>query len=416
MKILRKAILTLLLLIILLPTPIDAKNNKDKSNNNKSPKYVFLFIGDGMGWSTVSVTESYLSYKEGELGGSRLCFTKFPVYGTAWTHSANKRVTDSAASGTTLATGIKTNNKRLGTDPEGKAVSNISEILHKKGYNIGIMTNVPLNHATPGAFYAHVKNRREYINVTMQLPKSNFEFFAGDGFIKTFEMHGDCADCYEYLEKHGYTVSYGVEEYNAKYQDGKKMVFVQERRKGKNSPTFTELTDINKNYVIEPDSLTVSLGTMMNLCLNQFTDQKPFFIMCEGGTIDWAAHEQKTIKTIEAVMDMDSAVQVAYDFYLQHPEETLIIVTADHDTGTPNIGWDGACNWEEIEKLEFDDEYIENFKKANRKINEKIGIRWADDNHMGNMVPVFAIGKGAENFAGGLDNTDIVKRILGLKK
>ena len=123
-------------------------------------KYVFLFIGDGMGTSHVDVTESYLSYKAGKLGGEQLLFTTFPVFGTATNYSANSPVTDSSAAGTAIACGGKTNNSWLGVDPEGNPYESVAEVLKDEyGYKVAVISNVPVNHATPASFYGHNKSR-----------------------------------------------------------------------------------------------------------------------------------------------------------------------------------------------------------------------------------------------------------------
>ena len=122
-------------------------------------KYVFYFIGDGMGTNQVLGTEMYLSELKGEIGRERLCMTQFPYSGQAATFSASNGITDSAAAGTCLASGKKTNNGVLGQDAKGKDVKTVAETLKAEGWGVGIMTSVAIDHATPGAFYAHVPSR-----------------------------------------------------------------------------------------------------------------------------------------------------------------------------------------------------------------------------------------------------------------
>ncbi len=153
-----------------------------KKDDTKA-KYIFLFIGDGMGANHVATAESYLSYKAGKIGGEQLVFTTFPYHGTATNFSANRHVTCSAASGTAIACGSKTDNSKLGMDKDGNALKSVAKELKEDGYKIGIITTVPINHATPGAFYASVPYRGDYYEVSCQLPESGFEFFAGSGFI-----------------------------------------------------------------------------------------------------------------------------------------------------------------------------------------------------------------------------------------
>ena len=154
----------------------DAEARVKKSE--KPAKYIFVMIGDGMGATQVAAAESYLSYKEGKLGGEQLTFTQFPVLGLCTTYSADSNITDSAASGTAIATGNKTDNHSLGVAPDGTPLKSMAYTLHEKGYNVGIMSSVPVNHATPGAFYAHRKDRNDYYEISLEMPESGFEFFA----------------------------------------------------------------------------------------------------------------------------------------------------------------------------------------------------------------------------------------------
>ena len=140
--------------------------------------------------------------------------------------------------------------------------------------------------------------------------------------------------------------------------------------------------------------------------------------MCEGGTIDWVAHVNRTMPTIKLVQELDDAVKVAYEFYEKHPDETLIIVTADHDTGGASVGfgkdwvndqprwhildsaWNAAGQKNDLNEVE------------NKKLNDAAFIGWTTYYHTGADVPVFAIGKGAERFCGKMDNTDFKAKIL----
>jgi alkaline phosphatase len=154
---------------------------------------------------------------------------------------------------------------------------------------------------------------------------------------------------------------------------------------------------------------------MLGLALEFIGNEKPFFIMSEGGVIDWAAHDNRTMSTVEEILEFDDAIKVAYEFYKKHQDETLIIVTADHETGGMTLGCgEYSINWEALEK-----EWIESGKKnvldeeGNRELNERCSIGWTTDSHTGGAVPVYAIGAGAERFTGRMDNTDIKGKILG---
>lgn len=380
----------------------------EKIESQKPAKYVFLFIGDGMGWTNVSVAESYLAYTDSLMGGPQLTFTQFPVYGSSWTYSNNERVTDSAAGGTAIATGKKTDNGHIGTAPDGSPIKSIAYDLHEKGYNIGIMSNVPVNHATPASFYGQTFDRNEYRTITKQIAQTGFEFFGGDGFID-FDNVEEGVNSDEYLESKNYAVAYGPTEFKNRLAEGKNMVFAQAHCRKNEDTGFNADTDKTKEYKIEKDPDRVSLGEMMQLCLDKIGDKKPFFIMCEGGDIDWASHSNQTMAMIRDFEDMDSAVKLAYEFYQKHPDETLIIVTADHETGTPTVGYKYHLDWAKFEEAEKSGEKLD--KEANKELNRS-GVAWASGNHSGNVVPVFAVGKGAEKFAGVMENTDIKGKIL----
>ena len=174
-----------------------------KEAADQKAKYIFYFIGDGMGHSIISVTESYLSYKAGKLGGEQLTMTTFPVTGDVTTYSDNSIVTCSAAAGTALACGVKTTNGFLGRTPDGVPAKSIAFDLKEEGYKVGIMSSVPINHATPAAFFATPENRNKYYEITQAIPESGFEFFASTGFIGFYPADETLPDSEALLESKG---------------------------------------------------------------------------------------------------------------------------------------------------------------------------------------------------------------------
>ena len=377
-----------------------------QAKKKDTPKYVFLFIGDGMSYNNVALTESYLSYKEGKLGGEQLLFTQFPAHGSATSHSADRRVTDSSASGTAISTGSKTNNAMLGVDPEGKNLKSISYELKEDGYNIGIISSVPINHATPSSFYANSNSRYDYYTITEQLPASGFEYYAGSGMINYFgdDKNNPSESSAAMLEKNGINVCFSMEEAEEAIENGDRMLVCQPYNKE------TEAANYDAGGA-EPEG-HIHLSEMLELGIKRLTDKKPFFIMCEGGEIDWSAHAQKTMPTIFSIIEFDKAIQVAYDFYEKHPKETLIIITADHGTG--GVSFSEDPDWESMEKIwKESGNRNELDGNANREMNEKHNIDWGTTHHTGEPVPVYAVGKGAEKFVGRMDNTDIKGKILG---
>lgn len=371
-------------------------------------KYIFLFIGDGMGNSQVAVTEAYLSWKEGRLGGAQLSFTQFPVFGTATSHSANSNITDSSAAGTAIAAGEKTNNGYLGVDPEGNPVKSMSYDLKEDGYSIGIISSVPVNHATPGSFYGHNKDRGGYYAITQEIPATGFEYFASAGILHYFGPDGNSESSADILEQQGYDVCFGKADFEQSRKTNDKIVLCQEYNK--------DVEPVNYDSTGNKPEGEITLAEMVQYGIDFLGTEDPFFIMCEGGEIDWACHSNKTLPMINATIAFSDAVNVAYQFYKQHPDETLIVVTADHATGGVALGAKGRyeSRFEELEKSWAENDNSNNLDhKANRELNDKALIGWTTGGHTGEPVPVYAVGVGAKKFSGRIDNTDIKGKILG---
>ena len=300
-------------------------------------KYVFYFIGDGMGTNQVLGTEMYLSELKGEIGRQRLCMTQFPYSGQAATFSASNGITDSAAAGTCLASGKKTNNGVLGQDAKGKDVKTVAETLKAEGWGVGIMTSVAIDHATPGAFYAHVPSREMYYEIGTQLALSNFDFFGGAAFHqpnpKEGNHHVTSENLYNLCEEQGYTLAHGFEEAQ-QLMDAQKMILMQTTDGiDRNKPSY------NIPYAIDRRADDLTLEQIVQTAIPFLAARyDKFFMMVEGGMIDYASHGNDAATAFGEVIAMDQALRVAYDFYLSHPDETLIVVTADHETGGLALG------------------------------------------------------------------------------
>ena len=374
-------------------------------------KYIFLFIGDGMSASGVDLTESWLSYKAGKVGGENLTMSTFPVYGHCTTFSHDRHATCSAAAGTAIATGVKTTKNRIATDPDGNELESISYVLQREGYNVALMSSSPVNHATEASFFAKEETRNNFYEITKAIPETGFQFFGGSGFIQFYGKDGQQESSAEYLERNGYEVCCGAAEFEAAAPDCDKIVLYQECFRD------TSATD----YVMDgrKPAGEIELPQMMKYALDFIGDEKPFFVMCEQGTIDWAAHLNRVLPMVNAVIEFDDAIKVAYEFYLQHPDETLIVVTSDHGTGGPAIGAGGwgrdMVFWDKIEQSWNDLGQCNDLDDAsNMALNESATIGWTTIYHTGECVPVYAIGKGAERFGGKIDNTEIKGKLLAL--
>ena len=205
-------------ILLLLPLLISAQ---------QKAKYVFYFIGDGMGFNHVSLTEYWLGHTQGVFDSRPLSFSQFPVLGWAVTHSESNLITDSAAAGTALSTGNKTKNGMLATGPDSTALTSISYKIHDAGYKIGISSTVGINHATPAAFYGHNVNRGNYYEIASEIPASEFEFFAGGGAIESTGDDEDKVSVYEAIENGGYVIAEGMDDFAAKKDGAEKMMLLQ---------------------------------------------------------------------------------------------------------------------------------------------------------------------------------------------
>ena len=442
----------------------------------KGPKYVFYFIGDGMGVNQVMGTQYYLSDIDGKLGYQPLCFTAFPYSGLVITNSANSYVTDSSAAGTALASGKKTDNNVLGVLPDKETpCKSIAEMAHEKGFRVAIGTTVCVDHATPGVFYAHQASRDNYHEIGIELSQSGFEFFAGADFHTPFTKDNSDEGNYVQAEKAGYTIVRGYADYKAKAKDSDKILMLEQNPKSDHYLSFA--IDRNENEMTLPQITEAAIDFMMK------DPKKGFFMMMEGGRIDQACHGNDAATTIQETIDFDNAIKIAYEFYLKHKKEPLIVVTADHEPGAMGLS-NGAyrlnskilqyqdmsegefsahlekmgreigdiLTWEEVEeelkkhygfwdKIKLSSKqtdrlrttYVETFgmgpgelkeeeyykvdkmsDEATRIISEAAQISWGTGTHSGGYVPVFAIGVGAEQFTGQMDNTEIPMKIKKL--
>ena len=435
-------------------------------------KYVFYFIGDGMGPNQVLNAEMYQAAIQGINGRVPLCMSQFPYSGQAATFSASDGITDSAAAGTCLASGKKTNNGMIGQTPDGAPVYSVASQLKAEGWGIGIMSTVPVDHATPASHYAHAEKRSNYYLIGTHLAESNFDFFGGGGFQRPINKDDASApNLYDLCKKNGYTLvgSYAEAQKNIKKR---KLLLVPQ----------TDLDNPNKGaealpYAIDQKDDDLTLAQIVDIAIQHLSKHDRFFMMAEGGKIDYAGHGNDGATNIHEVLDFDRAIQLAYRFYQQHPDETLIVVTADHETGGLALGnnkplrlerlayqkcssdtlsarlsalcqqYAEQLTWEQVktflaenmglfgelsvsaeEEAELQAAFSnmmrqqESLKtlyadinalaaKAKELVNQKAGLGWTTHSHTATAVPVFAVGVGAERFTGWMDNSEIAPRI-----
>ena len=294
-----------------------------------APKYVFLFIGDGMSFAQINAAQYYSgSDKSGDISIDRLNFTQFPVTGIVNTYNETSVIPDSASTGTAIACGIRTETGMLGLTADGQSAPNIAELLHAAGKKIGIVTSVTLNNATPAAFYAHSESRTDYADVSQQMADSGFEYFGGGGIYTKSEKDNILKD-YSLFEDAGYTIADTRAEIEGLGSASGKVYAV--------SPGLATLGALP--FAIDAKEGDMTLADFVSAGIKVLDNDNGFFMMCEGGKIDWSCHANDAATTVKEVIAFADAVQQAVDFAAEHPNETLILVTADHETGGMSVGY-----------------------------------------------------------------------------
>ncbi len=350
------------------------------NETGKTPKYVFLFIGDGMSYPQIQSTSDYLGAlndedywqaqpslddNQGAIldGPEYLNFMNFEGVGTAVTYDSNSFAPDSASTATSIATGHKTYSGSINVDETGTVeYETIAEQLKaQKGYEIGVITSVNLNHATPAAFYAHQASRSNYYDIGLEMVESDFDYFAGGGLLDPTGSEGDQADLYQLAQEAGYTVARTYAEADAISADTDKAIIIEEN-----------LADDDAiPYELDRTEDMWSLADYVEKGIEVLDNDTGFFMMCEGGKIDWACHANDAGSAIHDTQALADAVQVAIDFAAEHPDETLILVTGDHETGGLTIGFAGTdydtyldlLENQKISYAKFDSDYVASYKE-----------------------------------------------------
>ena len=325
---------------------------------HETPVNIILMIGDGMGLS--QITAGMYS------NGNKTALEEFEYIGLSKTHSSENLVTDSAASGTAFACGKKTMNGVLGMDINNNKLNSILEICKSRGYLTGLISTSSIVHATPASFYANVRSRKQYEDIALQLSENNIDYFIGGG------------------EKHF-----------KKRNDNRNLILEMKEYEMVNNLTKFSQSTSNKlgffTYYDEPPSLNDGRKPTLDLALLATLDkfdqrEKPFFIMVEGSQIDWGGHANEIDYITSEFKDFDGAVSVAVNYVNANPN-TLLIVTADHETGGLAITFGKT-------------------KPYTFKSDFNTG------GHSATMVPVFSYGTCAEKFSGIYENTAIFDKML----
>ena len=359
--------------------PVEVTALSSQSTALKAPKYVFLFIGDGMSYPQIQSTADYLGalqdadYWKAEPslddnggaildGPSYLNFMNFEAAGSAVTYDSNSFCPDSASTATSVSTGHKTYSGTINMDETGTvAYETIAEKVHDQlGMSVGVISSVNLNHATPAAFYAHQASRNDYYEIGLELVESGFEYFSGGGLLKPTGAEGDQTDLYTLAQNAGYTVVKTQAEAE-KVTSGPVIIIDEHLADGDAMAYELDRTDDMWSLA---DHVEKGIEVLEQ-------DEDGFFMMCEGGKIDWACHANDAASTIHDTQALADAVQVAVDFAKEHPDETLILVTGDHETGGLTIGFAGTdydtyldlLEAQKISFAKFDSDYVAAYKE-----------------------------------------------------
>ena len=333
---------------------------------DKTPKNIIIFIGDGMGVAQLSAAMT--------IHGQEFNLEKFPFAGLIKTHAADAYITESAAAGTAIATGVKTNNGMIGMKPDSTSVSSITETANKNGLASGVVSTSALTHATPAAFVAHNVGRDNYEEIASDFLNGTIDVFIGGG-ENHFRRRRDGEDLAIKLKEQGFEVVYNMDDL-----------------KKSTSPKLAGL--LARGHM--PKASEGRMGMLREMTLKAIEtlskNPKGFVLMVEGSMIDWGAHENNLDYFVAEVIDFDDAIGAALEF-AKADGKTLIVVTADHETGGLSlIGGDIA--------------------------SRTVTPHFSSSDHTASMVPVFSYGPGAEKFSGISENTffyNIFVELLKLK-
>ena len=430
------------------------------------PKYIFLFIGDGMGSTHVRAAECYFKDAQIQRGLAAekiagLTMLTLPMRGRATTFAKDSVVTDSAASATAFSSGYKTDNGVLNIDPKtGRKFDVMSQFVKRHGMRVSIISSAAPNHATPAAFYAHVEDRDMYPEIAMQLAASGLlDYVGGPTMLDVADTAAKATDAKarEAALKNGYTIVEDRQCFDA-LKPGAQRIWVRS----------------DMPMVIDGKH-EIPLAEHVSKAIELLAGPEGFFMMVEGAAIDWASHTNDGAALVQEVLEFDRAIARAVEFYRTRPDEVLIVVTADHECGGLSLD-EGRLNVPgmsrilegqkksrdasaemfdkfEKEKISFDaalpqmkaffgiqnlsdEEQAECRKIFNeggneqgkhsygderrislfwsRLVSARAGLIWGSLNHTADPVPVYAVGAQAARFAGNTDNALIGRYIRDL--
>lgn len=322
----------------------------------KSPvERVIFLIGDGNGLAQISAA---LFSNQNELN-----LTQLKNIGLIKTQAADDFTTDSAAGATALATGTKTNNRAIGVDPQGKPLENVTEILHEYGFSSGVITTDQLTGATPASYYAHQPERDDSKEIASFLAKSKLDLFIGGGALRFGPER-------ENLLKSGFTLIQSLDQLSGSrvgYFAAEASLPLKQAGRGE--------------FLLESTRAALDFFDARN---------SPFFLMIEAATIDSGGHANSTATIVSETLDFDLVVGEVVKYADEHPG-TLVLITADHETGGVSL------------------------PQGNAEANT-VELGYFSDDHTGILVPLFAYGAQSDEFRGVYENTMVFEKLMKLVK
>ena len=361
-KHLKKNMVIVIILSVLVLSGCNWKNDFGPNKHHTKTRNIILFIGDGMG-----VAQVY-----GGMTASDHPFTleQFPFTGFSKTFSADNYITDSGAGGTAIACGIKTNNGMIGVASDSTSAISIMEIAHRNGLSTGVVSTSSITHATPASFVAHNISRGNYEEIAKDFLNGSIDLFIGGG-EDNFRSRKDSMDLTVNLKEQGFSVIYTLND-----------LMNSESRKiaGLLAKGHMSKASEGRDGALE-EMTRKAIETLSK-------NENGFILMVEGSMIDWGGHDQDLDYVISEMIDLDRAIGVAREYAVNN-DNTLIVVTADHETGGLSITGGSISNHE-------------------------VSANFAGGNHTAVMVPIFSYGPGAEKFSGIHDNTFFKNEFLNL--
>lgn len=360
-------------------------------------KYIFLFIGDGMGINHVKAAEDFFCEK--------MSFQNFPVTGLMNTDNAEGEITDSAAGITAMVSGKKTRNGVIGKSADlTQRYASIMELAKKQGLGTGVVTTAPVNHATPAGFYAHADSRDNYDEIFMASIECDTLDFLGGGEPLLSSISEKEAEAM--ARERGVTwINSGRK---IKELDGSTALPVIGAVAGKYSGAYME-AELDRVILEAEGNESLSLGELTKAGISVLERKGGFLLAIESAMIDTACHDNDLGSAVWEVRALDNGVREALSFADRHKDETLIIVLSDHETGGVGLlqGLDMSLFQKQTASW-----FRKEFSDRNKQISDLAGVSFALDWHTGQPVPVYACGKGQDRFQGWYDNTEIFGKLM----